>query len=107
MFCSRIISGSSIELTKKPMKLRIALLNRFHMGPPPLRHPRLTTTGEGIEFYSTHRLTAQGAIDCPSTFGSSAVLPAIRPIGPAQWQLTEPPPRRASTAAGCASEAVR
>src|SRR5215472_138414 len=41
MFCSRIISGSSIELTKKPKKLRIALLNRFHIRPPMLRHPDL------------------------------------------------------------------
>ena len=37
MFCSRISSGSSMELTKKPKKLRIARLNRFHMGMSPRR----------------------------------------------------------------------
>ena len=35
MFCSRMSSGSSMLLTKKPKKLRMARLKRFHMGMGP------------------------------------------------------------------------
>src|SRR5215468_6246764 len=46
MFCSRISSGFSMPETKKPKKLRIARLKRFHMGQITLVRWRLTIRAE-------------------------------------------------------------